>query len=289
MTVTIDSNYINQFSGNMYNLVEQKMSKTRGIFNTEMANGEKHFFDRLGSLSANEIVGRLQAPVLQDPAHSRRMATVGRFETSVTLDNIDKLKMLIDPTSDYSIKMAAALGRKYDEVVFNALLGSAATGQTGSGSTAFDSNNVIAAGGTGFTVAKFDQALRILEAAEVDVDGDLFLFIDAYGIEDLLGDSTNKLTSFDFQGDNYVLNGGKLPQYRGVNVIRTQRVPVVSSTDNRALLCTRDALKVAMAHDLEVKTAERPDLNFALQLSAYMMMGAVRMEEAQVVDIKFVK
>jgi hypothetical protein len=42
-----------------------------------------------------------------------------------------------------------------------------------------------------------------------------------------------------------------------------------------------------MAHDLEIKVAERPDLNFLQQVSTYMMFGAVRMEEARVVDVLF--
>ena len=37
----------------------------------------------------------------------------------------------------------------------------------------------------------------------------------------------------------------------------------------------------------EVKTAERADLNFAMQVSTYMQYGAVRMEEETVVDVLY--
>lgn len=288
MAATIDQNFINQFSDNLHLLLEQKGSKLRNVFPVTMANGEKFFFDRLGNFTATEIVSRLQEVNLQDPAHSRRMATLKRYEASTYLDDIDKFKMLIDPTSDYVVKLANAHGKNFDNAVINALLGTAATGKDGSGSQVFDSNMQIAHGGTGLTAAKIDDALRLLQANEVDIDvDDVVLLVNARGIKGLMGDSSNKLTSFDFQSRKVLAEGG-LPMYRGIRIIHTERLPDQSAgTTFRAILATTDALKVAMAHDLQVKQAERPDLQFGLQVSTYMMFGAVRMEEGRVVDILF--
>ena len=288
MSATITASFIDQFSDNLHHLVEQKASKLRASVKIENAKGEKHFFDRLGVFSASEVIGRLESTVLQDPAHSRRMASVKRYEASTYLDDIDKLKMLIDPTSDYAMKLARAHGKNLDDVILSALLNAADTGRDGSGSAAFDSNQQIAHGSAGFTVAKFNQALRLLEANEVDVDGvKLFLALGAKGVEDLLGDTSNQITSMDFQ-DGKVLSTGKLPSFRGVNIVRTQRVPdETAGTTSRALLYTEDTCKVAIAKDIEVKTAERADLNFVQQISTYMMFGAVRMEEETIVDILY--
>lgn len=289
MSATITSAFIDQFSDNLHHLVEQKASKLRESVKLETAKGEKHFFDRLGVFTASEITSRLSTSNLQDPAHTRRMASVSRYEASTYLDDIDRLKMLIDPTSDYAMKLARAHGKNLDDIILSALTGSASTGRDGSGSQAFDtSNQQIAHGSAGFTVAKFNQALRILENNEVDVDGTrLYLALGALGVEDLLGDSTNQITSMDFQ-DGKVLSSGKLPSFRGVNIIRTQRVPdETADTTYRALLYTEDTCKVAMAQDIEVKVAERADLNFVQQVSTYMMFGAVRMEEETIVDVLY--
>lgn len=289
MAATITTAFISQFSDNLHHLVEQRGSKLRPSVKVEMAKGEKHFFDRLGSFEASEITSRLETTNLIDPAHSRRMASVLRYDASTYLDDIDKLKMLVDPTSDYAIKLARAHGRKLDDVILAAMLGTAATGAAGAGSQAFDtSNQQIAHGSAGLTVAKLNQALRILEANDVDVDDvKLYLAIGALAVEDLLGDTSNQITSFDFQ-DGKVLSDGKLPSFRGVNIIRTQRIPdETAATTYRGLLYTEDNMKVAMASDIEVKTAERADLNFAQQISTYMMYGAVRMEETTVVDILY--
>lgn len=290
MSATINTAFISQFSDNLHMLLEQKGSKLRSIVPVEMANGEKHFFDRLGNFTASEVTSRLATTTLQDPGHSRRMATLKRYEASTYLDDVDKFKLLIDPTSDYVVKLANAHGKQFDSHVLNdAILGSASTGQDGSGSTAFDtSNQQIAHGSAGLTVAKFNQALRILQSNEVDIESDeLVLVVGARGVEDLLGDSTNQLTSFDFQNGK-VMADGKLPSFRGVSIVHSERIQdETSGTTFRALLMTKDAVKVAMAQDMEVKVAERPDLNFALQVSTYMMYGAVRMEEGRVVDILY--
>jgi hypothetical protein len=289
MAATINTAFISQFSDNLHSLVEQKGSKMRASVKIEKNKGEKHFFDRLGSFEASEITSRLETTTLIDPAHSRRMASVGRYDASTYLDDIDKLKLLIDPSSDYAMKLARAHGRKLDDIIIEAMLGSAATGVAGAGSTAFDtSNNQIAHGSAGFTVAKFNQALRILEAADVDVDGTrLYLAIGALAVEDLLADTSNQMTSFDFQDGKALATGG-LPSFRGVNIIRTQRITdETADTTYRGLLYTEDNTKVAMSHDLEVKHAERADLNFAHQISTYMMYGAVRMEENTIVDVLY--
>lgn len=289
MAATISTAFISQFSDNLHMLLEQKGSKLRSIFPVETANGEKHFFDRLGNFTADEVTSRLEITDLQDPGHSRRMASVRRYQASTYLDDLDKLKMLIDPTSEYAIKLANAHGKNYDSIVISAILGSAATGQDGSGSQAFDtSNNQIAHGSAGFTVDKFNQALRILQGYEVDIQNDdLVLILSARGIEDLMGDSNNRYTSFDFMNQK-PLADGSLPSFRGVQIIHSERAEdETSGTTFRALLVTKDSVKVAMAKDMEVKTAERPDLNFATQISTYMMFGAVRMEENRCIDILF--
>ena len=289
MTATINTAFISQFSDNLHSLVEQRGSKLRPSVKTEMAKGEKHFFDRLGSFEASAINNRLEVTDLQDPGHSRRMASVLRYHASTYLDDMDKLKMLIDPSSDYAIKLARAHGRKLDDIIIDAMLGTAATGATGSGTESFDtSNQQIAHGSAGFTVAKFNQALRILEGNDVDVDDvKLYLAIGARAVEDLLTDTSNQITSMDFQ-DGKVLSNGKMPSFRGVNIIRTQRIPAeTADTTYRGILYTEDTVNVAMAKDIEVKSAERADLNFAQQISTYMQYGAVRMEEETIVDVLY--
>lgn len=286
MAITVNQAHINAYKDNLHLLLQQGMSKFRSVLPYEVAKGEKHFFDRLGKFTAGEIIGNFQDTDVEDAPHSRRMASVKRFHSTTYLDDVNKFNMLIDPTSDYVRGVAMALGRKFDDIVIDAALGDAATGADGSGTVSLPGSQQIAAGGTGMTVAKFNQALRILEANEVDIDRErLYLVVGAHGVEDLLGDSSNHLTSFDFQGEKALANGG-LPSFRGVNIIRSQRVPDVSS-DKQAILMTENAVKIAMAEDMRIETDVRPDKFHALQVASYMQMGAVRLEEEAVVSILY--
>jgi hypothetical protein len=287
MTVTIDSAFIAQYSGLIHNLVEQQMSKLRPTVSVENAKGEKHFFDRLGSFTAEEVVDSGAPMVNQDAAHSRRMATIRDYKSSTTLSDQDKLKMLIDPASDYLRKLAAAHARKLDEVIAAALVGTAATGKTGTGSASFDANNIIAHGSAGMSVAKFNQAIRLLEAADVDTDTvRLFCVMRPDAYEDLLNDSTNKFTSFDYKNDKpQDMRTSKT--FRDVNLIKSNKLPdSTAGSVYRALMYTEDAVKLAIADELRLKVNERPDLSgVPMQFASYMSFGAVRMEEALVIDI----
>jgi len=287
MTISINQNYVNKFSGDLYHLVGSYGSKLKGLFGEEIAKGEKHFFDRLGNFSVSERVQASQATVLQDATHSRRMATVKLYDAFVGVHALDVNKMLLDPTSDYIKKLAGIHGQNYDSVLLAALIGTAATGADGSGSQAFDTtNNQIAHGGTGCTVSKFNQALRILQSNRVDIMRDeVVLVANARAIEDLLGEQ--QFTSFDYQNSK-ALAGKNLPMFRGVKIVWSEDVPdYTAGSVYRAIMTTRDALKVAISENLNVSVDKRPDLSNSMQIGTSMMFGAVRMEEAKVVDILF--
>jgi len=284
MSSTDNQAYIHQFSDDLRDLVEQSYSKTRPAVSIEMAKGEKHFFNRLGSLEVSGRTGRNEAIDLTDAAHSRRMATLGFYDLATTLDPIDNLQRSLELTSPYARKHASAHGRNLDDVVIAAALGTAATGQTGSATQSFDSNNQVAHGAVGFTVAKFNAAMQKLEAGEVDVENEaMVLMLGSKGVQDLMGESN--FVSFDYN-DSKPLTGRSLPSFRGVNIIRTQRVPdETSGTTFRGLLMTADTIKVAMAQDIKVTVTNRNDLKGnPLQIYTEMAFGAVRMEEATIVD-----
>lgn len=286
MANTLDQAYISQFSDNIHHLVREGGSKLLGRFAAETSRGEKHFFERLGKLNVTKITSRLQATNLQDAAHSRRMCTIDRYEGAIALDKLDALKMLIDPTSSYSKGLADAHGKNFDIAIYNAMLGNAATGVDGAGTQAFLAGQRIAHGSTGFTVAKMNQAMRILQANEVDTDATpVFLAINPWALEDLLADPL--MVSKDYQVNSAVATGG-LPQIRGTSVILTTRIPdETAGVTRRALLFTRDTMKVAMPETMEIKTAEDPTRNFAPIIGTYMSFGAVRMQEETVVDVLF--
>jgi len=288
MSYTMDSIFVNAYNAMLHHLAEQRGSKLKGLFVEEKAKGEKHFFDRVGAFSVAEIVSVNNPVTNQDGALSRRMASLKAYDASTLIHDVEKLKMLVDPTNDYVQKLMNAHGKNFDATLIAALLGTASTGKDGSGTQAFDTtNNQIAHGSAGLTVAKFHQALRILESNEVDMDAsNIYLLVNARGIEDLMAESA--FTSMDFQ-DVKPLAGKNVPMFRGVKIIRTERLPAhTASSVYRAIMCTENSLKVAVGMDPVVNISQRVDLqDLPYQLYTKQAFGAVRMEEGTVVDILF--
>lgn len=286
MSVTIDQAYISAYSDNVHTLVEQEMSKVRPMVTVSSQKGEKIFFERFGALSVADVSGRWVDSVVQDSVHSRRMCTTVKKQAAVTLSDIDTLKMLIDPTSNITRAMASAHAREFDDVCIAAMLGTAATGVAGAGTQAFNSAMQVAHGSAGLTVAKLNSALTLLEAGEVDIDrAELFLLVGAGGVEDLMNDTL--FTNFDYQ-EGKALASGRLPKFRGVNIVRSQRVtPHTSGSIYRALLVTGDCMRANISKDIEVFADVIPHKNREILIQAFMTYGAVRMEESLIVDVLF--
>ncbi len=287
MSYSMDQIMVNAYNAMLHHLSEQRGSKLRGLFVEEQAKGESHFFDRVGAFSVSEITSLANPITNQDGALSRRMASLRAYDASTLVHDIEKMKMLVDPTNDFVVKLMNAHGKNYDQIVINALLGVAATGKTGSGSASFDSNNQIAHGSSGLSVDKVLQALRILQAADVDMDANnILLLVNARGLEDLLSDS--KFTSHDYQNVK-ALSGKDLPSFRGIKIVHTERLPdETANTTRRAIMCADNALKVARGMEVEVDISRRKDLqDLPFQIYTKQAFGAVRMEEALVVDVLF--
>jgi hypothetical protein len=70
----------------------------------------KSFFDQVGAAAAVCVQPVTQIHRLIDTPHSRRMVTMSDYEYADLIDDQDKVRMLVDPTSTYSRAAAAAMG-----------------------------------------------------------------------------------------------------------------------------------------------------------------------------------
>ena len=168
MSTQITTAFVNQFSANVQMLSQQMGSLLRNAVDTESVNGEKAFFDQVGQAAAVLRTSRHADTPLVDTPHTRRMVTMSDYEYADLIDDSDKVRLLVDPTSTYSRAAAAAMGRAMDDVIITAALGTANTGKDGSTSTALPAGQKIAHGSAGLTIAKLVSAKELLDAASVD-------------------------------------------------------------------------------------------------------------------------
>ena len=283
MSNQITTAFVQQYSNNVQMLSQQKGSLLRSAVDVETVVGKNAFFDQVGVASAVKRTTRHADTVQIDTPHSRRRVSLVDYEYSDLIDNQDKIRTLIDPTSAYATAAAYALGRAQDDEIIAALSGTAFTGETGSTSTVLPAAQKITESGTdGLTIAKLREAKEILDAASVDPSIPRYAAVSPKQITDLLG--TTEVTSSDFNSVKALANG-EVNSFLGFNFIVSNRLDV-SSSKRLCLVWAMDGCKMAIGQDLMTRIDERADKGYAHQVYVCQSIGCTRMEESKVVTVQ---
>ena len=281
MSTQITTAFVNQFSSNVSMLSQQMGSLLRGAVDTESVTGEKAFFDQIGESAAVARTSRHGDTPLVETPHSRRMVTLTTYEWAELIDDSDKIRMLIDPTSSYARAAAAAMGRAMDDTIITALGGAAKTGKEGTTSTAFPSGQKIGHGSAGLTIAKLVSAKKLLDAQSVDPSIPRYIVVSPEQIEALLNPTS--VTSSDFNTVKALVQGD-VDTFVGFKFITSNRL----NDDGTSRLCyawAQDGCKLAIGKDVMARIDERSDKSYSTQVFYCATFGSTRMEEDKVVEI----
>ncbi len=281
MSTQITTAFVQQYSANVQMLSQQMGSLLRDTVDSESVNGDKAFFEQVGQAAAQARTTRHGDTPLMETPHSRRMVTLTDYEYADLIDDQDKLRMLIDPTSTYARAAAAAIGRAMDDTIISAMGGTAKTGTTGSTSTALPSAQKIAHGSTGLTIAKLVTAKKKLDEKSVDASIPRYIVVSPEQIEDLLNSTT--VTSADFNTVKALVQGD-IDTFVGFKFITSNRL----TDDGTSRLCyawAQDGMKLAIGKEPTAKIDERSDKSYATQVYYCSSFGSTRMEEEKVVEI----
>ena len=282
MSTQITTAFVNQFSANVQMLSQQMGSLLRNAVDTESVNGEKAFFDQVGQAAAVLRTSRHADTPLVETPHTRRMVTMSDYEYADLIDDSDKVRLLVDPTSTYSRAAAAAMGRAMDDVIISAALGTSQTGKDGSTSTTLPAGQKIAHGSAGLTIAKLVSAKELLDAASVDPSIPRHIIVSPKQISDLLNNTT--VTSSDFNTVK-ALAQGEINSFVGFNFIVSNRLNTDSNSDRQVIAFAQDGLKLAVGKEPAARIDERADKSYSTQVYYCQTIGATRMEEEKVVEI----
>lgn len=193
MSTQITTAFVKQFSSNVFHLSQQKQSRLKPRVRNETQNGKSAFWDRIGLVTAQKKTTRHGDTPQSDTPHSRRRTTLSDYEHADLIDDVDKLRLLMDPASQYVKAFSRALGRAIDDEVIEAMGGTAFGGEEGTVSIAFPDSQRRASINAGATaVANLNvEALRrakfLLDANEVDEDEPRHWTHAASQMESLLG------------------------------------------------------------------------------------------------------
>ena len=286
MSIQITTSFVEQYSSNVSMLSQQMGSKLRGSVDVENINGKNAFFDQVGVTAAQLRTSRHGDTPQIDTPHSRRRLSLADYEWADLVDDVDKVRMLVDPTSSYAKAAAAAMNRAMDDVIITAFNASASTGVAGGSSTALPSTQKTATSdqSDGLTIAKLLSAKKIMDDNDVDPSIKRYIVCGPQQISDLLG--TTSVTSADFNTVR-ALSTGEVNSFLGFEFIMSTRLnkDATNTTDRLVFAYTEDAIKLGIGKDISAKISERADKSYSTQVYYAMSLGATRMEEEKVVQI----
>jgi hypothetical protein len=285
MSSQVTTAFVQQYSSNVQLLSQQKGSLFRNAVRVESQVGKNAFYDQVGSATAQKRLSRHADTPQLDTPHARRRVSLVDYEYADLIDDQDKVRTLIDPTSPYSQATAFAMGRAIDDEIISAAFGTAYTGETGSTSTTFPSGQVVSVGSpvAGLSIAKLVEAKQLLDEANVDTTLPRYVAVAPEQLADLLNITT--VTSSDYNTVKALVQG-EIDTFLGFKFIVSTRLSSESGVNRRVIAWAEDGLLLSIGKDITAKIDERADKGYATQVYYAMSIGATRMEEEKVVEIK---
>ena len=285
MSFEITTAFVNQFGANIDLLSQQKDSRFMGKVRMESQTGETGFYEQIGATAAIERTSRHADTPRVDTPHSRRAVTMATFEWADLIDQADKVRMLIDPTSSYSMSAVMAMNRSRDDVMIEAALGTARTGKNGTVNVVLPvSQKIVAATGstTGLNIGKLRAAAEILNGNDVDPDIRRYMAITSKQLSNLLAE--DELTNADFATVKALVRG-EVDEFMGFTFVRTERLTLDGNSDRQIIAWAQDGLLLASGSNNITRITERDDKSYSTQVFRSEDFGATRMEEDKVVEI----
>ena len=286
---------VRQFNDNLLMTDQQMKSFLRQGVTETRVKGKDFSFDRITDPTSimSTISTRHGESTWADLSLSRRVGVTTNFGDGVMVDREDLMRQLVDPRSAVAEELAGRFNRTLDlRVLIPAILGDAKTGETGSGTAAL--GNQIVAGGTGLTLTKLREARTLLLQGYVDLDREMMsLYTNAEGDEDLRSDSG--LVSID-NVNNKPNESGRVLRVCGFDVHPCEALSLatgtytgaaLSSTSRPAILMSKSAVVMGVSEDMRAHVDEMPTHNHNTSIRLYATVGAVRLYDERVVDIRF--
>jgi len=282
MSQQITEAFVQQFADNFRHVAQQMPSRLERCVTLEPGIvGMSKSINLLGQRTAQRRLVRHGDTPINDQVHGTRYVDLYDWEDGDMVDDLDKVRMLVDPTSDYVKAMVNAMNRSKDDVIIASMGGNS---RSTTGNVILPASQKIAVGGAGLTKAKIIQAKKLFRRNEADSHNgeELFITYSAQAAADVLSDTT--LTSADFMAAKFLEQGDIEGRWMGFTWIPSERTPLNAGT--RLLYAwAKSGVTLGIGKDTTTKVGEDPSKGFNTRVYAKQAIGAVRSEEVKVVEI----
>ena len=305
MSIEITTAFVQQYRSNVIHLAQQRGSRLWNFVQLkDNVVGKSEFFERIGKSEMRDVVSRHDDTPQMDTPHSRRMATMVTSDWADLIDKRDNIRILLDPTSAYSLSAGMAVGRRKDKHIVDAAIGNSYGGETGATAIPLPATQKISANSFGLTFQKLLDTKEIFDANEMGGDeGDpnkrIFIY-SSRQLNELLGDT--KMTSVDYNAIKALIKG-EINEYLGFTFVRVEPrkgapsagtasgdnkhgLPYNQSTDvTTCIAFYGPSIALAIGQMETFRVSERDDKRYSTQVYVEMDIGSTRVEEEGVVLI----
>jgi hypothetical protein len=281
------------YDDNVNMLTQQTDSRFENCVRKEVVtDSEEKFFDRIGPTAAQRRGSRHSDTPLISTPHDRRRVVTDDFNWADLIDKPDKLRGLGEVSSPYAQNAVMAFKRTMDDVIIEAMFGTAYAGKNGETPVAFPASQQVAVNyvptgspaNSGLTIPKIIAARKILMKNNVDVNKEeLYMGITAEQLDNLL--NTTQVTSGDFNSVKALVDG-TVTKFLGFNFVHSEQLLRDSNGYQRIPVWCKSGILLAVGQQITTDIDKRTDKNNSMQVYAEMTIGATRMEEVKVVEIK---
>ncbi len=180
-----------EFDAMVHKIFVSEGYRLRGTTRVKTSNDSKVFqFRKVGSVTANEYAPQTTV-VYQDPNYAAVDVTAKRYRAPIIIDDYDQFITNVNERQEDAMLVADAVGRRFDQIILDALINSGTT-------------NTIADGSSNFTYDKFTEIIEFFEDKAVPIKN-RHVVTSASGARSLLK-QTNFISN-DFLGKGAVKNG----------------------------------------------------------------------------------
>lgn len=297
MPVTIDQVTSQKFSSVLLVLSQQLGSKfaTR-VRNESVASAELAYFDTLAEDDDTALkTGRHDGTPISEAEFGRRRVIPYPWTNKKVLDKEDLDRMLPDPRSPVAMNQVRSLGRKKDDLIIAAALGTATIGKAGGSTVDFEDESISINGGGETTILgslathnnndislnKMLTMMRLFNDQDVDPAIRKMWVVTPKDLEDML--NITEIGSADYNTVKTLVQG-KVDTFAGFDFFWSTRLPsdVATGNSKRSFAWAQDGIILASIGDISTRMEEAERLDFAWVLFSKMDLGAVRMEGAKV-------
>jgi len=302
--------FVKSFSNTVLHLAQQKSVRIANFARQESQSAKMKSYDIIGGTEVREKQSRHEDTPRMDMEHKRRNVIMRDFDWATLVDDVDKIRLLNTPTSEYVIEAKNAFNRKKDQVFIEAFSAPVITGENGDGVEIFPNSQRIASVNGSNIVPLNIATLRLIKkkfrkSEVIAEDGDdktIHMAVTADELDDLL--ASTEVTSSDYNTVKALVNG-EVNAFMGITFHHTEQLISESDTSKkfnvstgefdaagtsivdarRCLAWVQSGMIIATGKDITARISERSDKCYSVQPYVAMTVGGVRIEDAKCMEV----